>query len=262
MAEIRNFTQPDKSPASFIDFLDFTDKHPGIHKIRTESARRASVSTGHKVLDLGCGIGGATFHLAEMIGPDGLAAGVDISSALLDVATQRATNRVAVEFRLGNATAIPYPDKFFDIVRSERVFLYLPDRLAAIREMMRVAKPGGRVCILDTDFDCMAIHSTNPSLTRKMISTVAASLPNPVSARELPTLAKRAGLKDIQTEVFAITTPYEFLGRAMSGTLRKAAEEGIVAASEVENWLSEQAALHASGEFLQIWMFVLVIGTV
>ena len=60
--------------------------------------------------------------------------------------------------------------------------------------MMRVTKPGGRVVLMDTDIDCTAIHSTNPALTRKMTSIMAASLPNPNSARELPALAKQAGL--------------------------------------------------------------------
>jgi ubiquinone/menaquinone biosynthesis C-methylase UbiE len=262
MSEIGNFTQPDTAPAYFIDFLDFLDKHPPIKNLRAESAGRANLAAGHKVLDLGCGIGGATFHLADITGPVGLAAGVDISSALLDVATRRAANCPGVEFRLGDATAIPYPDGFFDVARSERVFLYLPDRLAAFREMKRVVKPGGRVCVIDADFDCTAIYSENPALTRKMTSVVAASMPNPNSARELPVLAKRAELKDIRTETFALATPHEFLGRVMAGALHKAAEDGIVARSEVEDWLCEQSSLQASGDFFQMWLFVLVTGTV
>lgn len=262
MAEISNFTQPDTAPAHFIEFLDFLDNLTEIKNIRAEGAKRMNLAAGHKVLDLGCGIGGATFPLAEITGPGGLAAGVDISSALLDVATRRAATRLGLEFRLGDASAIPYPDGFFDVARSERVFLYLPDRLAAIREMMRVVKPGGRVCLIDTDFDSTAIYSANPALTRKMTSIVAASMPNPSSARELPVLAKRADLRDLKTETFALATPHEFLGRAMAGSLFRAAENGIVSRSEVDDWLFEQASLQASGDFFQVWLFVLVSGTV
>ena len=53
-----------------------------------------------------------------------------------------------MEFRVGEACAIPYPDGFFDAGRCERVFLYVPDRLAAIQEMRRVLKPGGRVAVI------------------------------------------------------------------------------------------------------------------
>lgn len=108
----------------------------------------------------------ATFPIADLTGPTRLAAGVDISSVLIAVAQHRAANRPGLEFRIGEACAIPYRNGFFDVARSERVFLYLPDRLAAIREMKRVVKPGGLVCLIDTDVDSTAIYSTKPALTR------------------------------------------------------------------------------------------------
>jgi ubiquinone/menaquinone biosynthesis C-methylase UbiE len=262
MPELSKFTQPNQSPEYFIDFLDFLDKQEEIRNLRGEIAKRMQVVAGQRILDLGCGIGGATFPIADMTGPTGLAAGVDVSSALIEVANQRAKSRPGIEFRVGDACAIPYPDGYFDAARSERVFLYLPDRVGAIREMQRVVKPGGRVCLIDTDIDSTAIYSTNPMLTRKMTSIVAASMPNPNSARELPTLSKRAGLRNIQVETFAIASPYEFLVRVMTDSLAEAAESGIVTRSEVLEWLGEQAALHASGDFFQAWLFVLVTATV
>ena len=262
MAEISNFTQPDTSPAYFIDFLDFLDNHPDVKNVRTVTASRMNLAPGHKVLDLGCGVGGATLLLAELTGPTGLAAGLDVSSALIDVATRRTVNRPGIEFGVGDACGIPYPDGFFDVARSERVFLYLPDRLAAIREMKRVVKPGGRVCLMDTDFDATAIYSAKLALTRKMTSIIAASMPNPNSARDLPALARQAGLKDVKTETFAVTTPHEFFVHAMAGSLFKAAEDGAVPRSEVDEWLGEQSSFHASGDFFQMWFLVFVQGTV
>lgn len=262
MAEFSKFTQPDTAPAYFIDFLDFVDNHADVRNFRTETAKRMNLAPGHKLLDIGCGIGGATFPLADVTGPTGLAAGVDVSSALIEVATRRASNRPGLEFRVGDACAIPYPDGFFNVARTERVFLYLPNRLAAIQEMKRVVKPRGRVCLIDTDFDCTAIYSTKPALARKMTSIVAASIPNPNSARELPALARQADLRDIKTETFAITTSYEIFVRGMASSLSKAADDGIVPRSEVDEWLGEQASLQASGHFFQAWFFVFVIGTV
>jgi len=87
-------------------------------------------------------------------------------------------------------------------------------------------------------------------------------MPNPNSARELPALAREAGLRDIKIDTFAISTPHEFFLRAMAGSLSKAAEDGIVAGSEVEKFLAEQVSLHASGDFFQAWLFVLVRVTV
>jgi len=262
MTQIAKFTQPDVSPTYFIDFLKFLDNHEEIKRVRAEFSKHMNVATGNRVLDLGCGIGGATFPIADATGPTGLVVGIDISSAMIEVANRRAHNRPECEFRMADACAIPYPDGFFDAARSERLFLYLADRLAVLREMKRVVRTGGRVCLIDTDFDSTAIYSTKHALTRKMTSIVAGSMPNPNSARELPALAKEAGLKNVRTETFAISTPHEFLLRAMAGSLSKAAEDGIVSRSEVDEFLAEQVSLQANDNFFQAWLFVLVCGTV
>jgi ubiquinone/menaquinone biosynthesis C-methylase UbiE len=230
--------------------------------MRTAAARNIAATQGSKILDLGCGIGGATFILAEHTGAAGLVAGVDISSALIDVATRRAGDRRGVEFQVGDALVIPYPAAFFDAVYSERVFLYLPDRLAAIRELQRVVKPGGKICLVDTDFDSTAIYSTRRELTRKLTTIVADGIPNPNSARELPALAKRAGLRDVQVETFAAMTPYAFMVHAMAGPLTRAAERGALAPADLDSWFVEQASLHDTGDFFQAWLFVRVIATV
>src|SRR5215471_10613004 len=249
MTQMTNFTQPDVSPTFFIDFLDFLDNHDDIKRVRAEFNKRMNLIPGNKVLDLGCGIGGATFPIAHETGPTGLAVGIDASPAMIEVAKRRARNRPECEFRIADACAIPYPDGFFDAARTERLFLYLPDRLAAIHEMKRVVKTGGRVCLIDTDIDSTAIYSTKHALTRKMTSIVAASMPNSHSARELPALARQAGLKNIRIETFAISTPHEFFLRAIAASLLKATDDGIVPRSEVEEFLTEQASLNASGDF-------------
>ena len=117
-----------------------------------------NLAAGHKVLDLGCGIGGPTFPIVDVVGPSELAVGVDTSSAMVEAARKRAGNWRGLDFRVGEATAIPFQDKCFDSARCERVFLYLTqDRLAALRKMMRVVKPGGRICLVDTEIDSTAI---------------------------------------------------------------------------------------------------------
>lgn len=262
MTEMTNFTRPDTSAAFFIDFLEFLDNHESVKKTRNRSNQALNICAGQKVLDVGCGIGGATIPIAEITGPTGLSAGVDLSSAMIEHAIKRSANRSGIEFRISDACSVPYPDGFFDSARSERLFLYLPDRLAALKEMMRVVKTGGLVCLIDTDIDCTAVYSKNPALIRKMTSVVAASMPNPNSGRELPSLARRAGLKDLKTEVSAVSTPHSFFLRAIAGALTTAADNGVITTAELNECLEEQAALQASGDFFQMWSFVQVTGTV
>jgi ubiquinone/menaquinone biosynthesis C-methylase UbiE len=266
MKEVAKFTQPDVSPDYFIEFLEYLDRFDEVKRIRAEFSKRLDVQPGCKVLDLGCGIGGATIPLAEEVGPQGFVAGVDISHAMIERAKRNAgagaNARAALEFHVADARSVPYPDDFFDAARSERVFLYLPDRVAVIREMMRVVKPGGRICLADTDMDSTAIYSKNHALTRKMTSLVAATMTNPNSARDLLPLARQAGLKNVKAETFATSTPHEFFLRVMAGALAKAVEDGAASADEVEQFLSEQASLAASGDFFQSWLYVIVSGTV
>jgi len=262
MSQVGKFTQPDTSPSYFIEFLQFLDKREDVRRLRERATTCLHLSAGSKVLDVGCGIGGATFPLAEITGPNGLAAGVDISSAMIEAANGRRAGRAGIEFQIGQAGAIPYPDHFFDAARCERVFLYLPDRLAAIREMKRVVKPGGTIVLLDTELDCTAVYSNKPALTRKMTSLVAATIANPNSARDLPALARQAGLKDVKVEVSAISTPHEFFLRVMAGAVAGAVEKGMASRAEVGEWLEEQAALNESGDFLQLWFYVMASGTV
>jgi ubiquinone/menaquinone biosynthesis C-methylase UbiE len=262
MSLIGNFSRPDAAPGYFIDFLNLIDNHPPIRDTRHATIERMRLAAGSKVIDVGCGIGGVAFPMAEVIGASGLVAGVDISSSLIDVAKGRAANRPGLEFNTCDARAIPYPDAVFDVAYSERVFLYLQDRPAALEEMKRVVKPGGRIWLLDTDFDCTAIYSRNHQLTRRMTSLMAASIPNPNSARELPALARQARLKNLAIHTFAVSTPYEFFVHAASGTLTDAVEVGDITRTESDDWLGEQAALNAKGDFFQAWLFVCVTGSI
>jgi SAM-dependent methyltransferase len=217
---------------------------------------------GASVLDVGCGLGTAVGKMADRVGQNGAAHGVDISETMLAEATLRMQGRTNVAFSPGGACALPYADATFDAVRMERVLLYVPDREKAITEMMRVTKPGGRVVITDVDIDCTAISGRDRALTRKMTSLVADSFAHPNSARELPGLLRAAGLEDVTVDLMAVPTPYEFCLYITRGTLQAAAEAGKVPMAEVEEWYRDLAEQHEAGSFLQLWFFVIAGGTV
>lgn len=264
MSEVHKFTHPDHSdnPRFFIEFLEITDRLPQVPDIRARSFCQMRVQPGTKVLDVGCGLGTAVLEMADHLGPAGSACGVDISEVMVAEATSRAAGRANVEFRMGGACELPFPDASFDAIRCERVFLYVPDRAKALAEMRRVTKPGGRVVITDVDIDCTAIFSQNPRLTRKLVSLVAEAFPHPTSARELPALLRAAGFEDVTPEFLALESPYEFCLHAMHGTLRAAADAGKVTHAEIDEWYSGLSALNDAGDFLQLWFFAIVGGTV
>lgn len=264
MSQIGKFTQPDHSddPRYFIKFLDLVDSFPDMPEIHARSLKQMRLQPGSRGLDVGCGTGTAVRRIAEHVGPEGKACGVDISEMMLTEATARAHGHGNIEFLRGEAYSLPYENATFDAVRMERVLPYVPDRIRAIQEMMRVTRPGGRIVVTDVDIEGTAIYSKDRALTRKMTALVADTFPHPTAGRDLRSLMRAAGLKDISVEFMAVPSPYEFCIQSTRGTLHAAVEAGRVSAHEVEEWYRGLEELEAAGDFLQLWSFVIVGGTV
>jgi arsenite methyltransferase len=106
---------------------------------------------GESVLDLGCGAGFDAFVAAQLVGPGGRVVGVDLSPEMLAVA--RAALAEAgfpqVEFRKASIETLPLPDASFDVALSNGVLNLVPDKPAALGEIFRVLRPGGRLQACD-----------------------------------------------------------------------------------------------------------------
>lgn len=106
---------------------------------------------GEHVVDVGCGAGIDSLIAARMVGPHGRVVGVDMTPAMIAKARTGAAQCGAtnVDFREGMAESLPIDDAWADVVISNGVVNLFPDKFAALREMARVLKPGGRLQIGD-----------------------------------------------------------------------------------------------------------------
>src|SRR5438477_598166 len=111
---------------------------------------------GQRVLDPGAGAGEAARLTAARLGGLGEVIAVDRSDATLAAARERHDGS-AVDYRYGDVTALDFPDVHFDAVRCERVLQYLAEPDAAVAELARVTRSGGRVCLVDTDWESVAV---------------------------------------------------------------------------------------------------------
>jgi SAM-dependent methyltransferase len=111
----------------------------------------ASLPAGATVVDIGCGAGTDLLLAAFHVGPEGRAIGVDMTEAMRDRARAGATEcgLTHVEVREGEATALPVDSESVDVVISNGVLNLVPEKHAAIAEVRRILKPGGRVQIAD-----------------------------------------------------------------------------------------------------------------
>ena len=106
---------------------------------------------GERVVDLGSGAGTDSVIAARMVGPGGRVVGVDMTPATLQKARGSATEARLqnVKFREGYGEALPVPDGWADAVISNGVLNLMPDKIAALAEMARVLRPGGRLQVGD-----------------------------------------------------------------------------------------------------------------
>lgn len=102
----------------------------------------AELHAGRTVLDVGCGPGTITVDIARHVTP-GTVVGVDPTESVLTQGRRHAEDAGVdnVEFQAGDANQLDFPDDTFDIVHAHQVLLHLTDPVAALREMLRVAKP-------------------------------------------------------------------------------------------------------------------------
>lgn len=105
----------------------------------------ADVLPGQAVLDVACGTGIVTRTVADRLGGDGSVTGLDLNEAMLTVARRI---RPDIEWRQGDVSDLPFPSESFDTVLCQMALMFFPDRARALREMGRVAKPGGTIALL------------------------------------------------------------------------------------------------------------------
>jgi ubiquinone/menaquinone biosynthesis C-methylase UbiE len=104
----------------------------------------ARVASGNRVLDVGCGTGVLARTAADRVAADSQVTGLDRNVGMLAVARRL---RPQIDWRQGDATALPFADASYDVVLSQFALMYFPDRTAALKEMARVLRPGGRLAI-------------------------------------------------------------------------------------------------------------------
>jgi ubiquinone/menaquinone biosynthesis C-methylase UbiE len=106
---------------------------------------------GESVLGIGCGAGIDSLIAARQVGPGGSVIAVDMTPAMLDKAGQsaRQAGLTNIDFRPGLAEALPADDGTIDVVISNGVINLCPDKVAVMKEVHRVLKPGARFQIAD-----------------------------------------------------------------------------------------------------------------
>ncbi len=219
--------------------LDMQDAAPAIERLRHWALEVVAPQAGESVVDVGSGTGTMTRRLAALTGT--AVVGVEPNPRLRAVAGQRtAADRPAVRYVDGTADALPVADGSVDLVWCERVLQHLEDPAAAVAEIARVLRPGGRAVLLDSDHRTRVTSDVDPDVDARMLAAFLDRSPNPSAARWIPRQVRDAGLvldADVGSSALvmpaalALTSPLLAVNAAMAvearAVTREEADEAI-----------------------------------
>lgn len=232
----------DVAPADLIQFLDACRQVDVLAQGKQWSFEQLRLEAGQSVLDVGCGTGDDVAAMAAVVGPGGRAVGLDSSEAMISEAATRHGAVQGVSFQVGDAQRLPFESESFDGCRVERVLQHLDDPDQAVRELARVLKRGGRLALIDADWDAMVIEGADPAVSGAIWRHRFAAIKQPCVGRRLRTLLMQNGLVALDHEVAAtLLADFERATRTFdfAHAAAEAVEVGIVSAQEAARWLDD-----------------------
>ena len=139
-----------------------------------ESRRRTiealRLTPGARVLDVGSGPGLFADEIAQMVSPTGIVRGVDLSEPMIEIAWARCADKPWVDFQIADAVSLPFKDGDFDACVSVQTLEFVPEVDAALRELYRVLRPGGRLAVSDADWGTITWPCKNAARCERVMA--------------------------------------------------------------------------------------------
>lgn len=243
-------------------FLDRIERRPDFVARRRRSYELLGLRAGARVADIGCGAGTAVLELATHVAPGGSSAGVDANEYLIRTGTDRAARAgVDVAFYLGSVDALPFETASLQGYRAERLYQHLPQPALALAEARRVLAHGGRIVLVDQDWDALIFDSDDTATTRAMVRGFSNGILNGVIGRQYHRLLSDAGFADVKVYADACTSTsfaeYGFFAELLAQT---AEASGIVSSAAAAAWLADQRDRGQRGRFFMMMTHFLATG--
>jgi len=178
--------------------VEATYTTPDVVAQRREVRRLLAPRPGEHIVDIGAGPG---FLAAEMAAEGAWVVAVDPSASMRELARGRDVDFEVVD---GSAERLPLPDGSVDAAVATQVLEYVPDVPGALAEIRRVLRPGGRVLLLDTDWDSVVWHSGDPDRTRAVLEAWEEHLADPYLPRTLGGALREAGFVEVTPRVWPL----------------------------------------------------------
>lgn len=238
--------------ADFIDRLDKMQKFSGFALYKRQSFEAMALAPGNVVADIGCGPGDDANSLSQIVGTGGRVTGIDISTAMVAEASKRFAANENLDFAVASADALPFESGSLDAIRADRVLIHVPDPKAALMEMLRVLRPGGRLVISEPDMCGFWVSSDNPQATAPIVAAIAGSCAHPYFPRDMSVMLRDLGLVGVTDIPFAMVSgDFEMVNQVLRFELvaQAVVAKGMAPAGPIEEWVAEQVKRRADGRF-------------
>jgi SAM-dependent methyltransferase len=207
-------------------------------------------------------MGECVAELARLVGPGGHAVGIDTSRAM--AADARARPEMAAlpaTFLLADVHHLPFGPASFDACRAERLLVSVEDPRQALRELIRVVKPGGRVVVQDVDNATLFVDTPFPETTRSIVQALCDAEANGTIGRCLPRLFREQGLAEVEVSSFVLLIDYDLLALGLTGIVAEAQESGALSPDDARAWWDHLEEADGSGSFFAGQTLFVVAGT-
>ncbi|MEU4427776.1 methyltransferase domain-containing protein [Actinoplanes sp. NPDC024001] len=248
-----------------LDALTEMSRHPEIRRVRRVAFDELRPAPGQRLMDAGSGAGEVARLLAAETGPRGEVIALDHSASITAAAIRRHDGS-NVRYVTGDVAAIDLPADSVDGVWCERVLQHVDDADRAIAELARVTRPGGRICLVDTDWASLAFDGM-PAGLGEVVMAHARGHFTPRQFDMGRTLRRR--LVNAGLTALSATPVTCFFGDPASAAVvlpmvnpRVPEESWGTPPGVRDEWLACVEAAGASGTFLAVLTIWVVAGTV
>jgi SAM-dependent methyltransferase len=236
--------------------LEATYQTPDVIAQRAATLDALALQAGERVVDVGSGPGLLAAEMATQVGPAGRVVGLDLSDSMLALSRQRCgdlATSTCLRFLKADAARLPFADSSFDVAVSTQVYEYVPDVPAALAEVYRVLRPGGRVVILDTDWDSIVWAAGDQARMQRLLAAWADRFADPHLPRSLSWQLQGAGFQVEHRDVLVLFNPehdpdtYSVANGQIMADF--AVAQGRMLREEAEAWMRDLQRLGSQGRY-------------
>ena len=223
-------------------------------------------TSGERLLEVGSGSGLLCRLIAPALAPNGMITGLDISPEFIRIAHNHAEEAglgQSIGWTAGTAEILPFRDASFDGALAARLLLHTSDPQVVLAELRRVVRPGGRVVVMDWDYDTLAVDHSNRELTRRLLHWRCDHYGgNNWSGRQLWGRMVAAGFSGVKAIPIVSVASHEQDSLALSifRAAQVARDGGGITTAEHDAWVSELRSAFSTGRFFASIVYFIVIG--